>query len=53
MIDRPSVLRGLAALPLIGTAACSQAPAPAAADEGPLPNQIANRSSPQASFTRA
>ncbi|HUG46707.1 MAG TPA: aldo/keto reductase [Sphingomicrobium sp.] len=34
MIDRRSVIRGLAALPLLGTAACSRAAAP-----GPLPDQ--------------
>ena len=40
MIDRRNVLRGLAALPLIGAAACSQAAAPGAAGEGPVPDQI-------------
>lgn len=34
MIDRRSVIRGLAALPILGTAACSRAAPPATANEG-------------------
>ena len=39
MIDRRKVLRGIAALPLIGAAACGRAAAPGAAGERPLADQ--------------
>jgi aryl-alcohol dehydrogenase-like predicted oxidoreductase len=40
MIDRRSVIRGLAALPILGTAACSRAAPLGSAVEGPPPGSV-------------